>query len=53
MSSARRLLTVYYLDRRGRWQQRGDHLCGGSGLCHDIGAGSDPNEEKEEEEETK
>ena len=50
MSSARRLLTVYYLDRRGRWQQRGDHLCGSGGLCHDGGACSDRSVEEEEEE---
>jgi hypothetical protein len=51
MSSARRLLTVYYLDRRGRWQQRGDrpsHHRDSSELCHDGGAGSDPSEEEEE-----
>ena len=51
MSSARRLLTVYYSDRRGRWllpSDRPSHRRGSSELCHDGGAGSDPSEEEEE-----
>ena len=52
MGLARRLLTVYFLDRRGWWQQPSDrpsHFRGSIKLCHDGGVVSDPGEEEEKD----